>query len=204
VDDVRETDEAGQGRTEGPGPVWEIKGRAASALVFLLLIAGGALAGLVLGWAIGAGSDFSRVTGILLLPVSAVVGVLLWQLIVKIYLVSHIGRGLVKGFRQGGLDGALKAKIDPVRTHPPGTFIFVLVPLVVCLVGGILVGFTPTDRGFLSVVGLYLLTGLLYGLLQRRLVRKGYYVILQEHPDTIIKKSKREGRAKEGSVENLS
>jgi hypothetical protein len=158
---------------------WEPKSKLAGILTFIALIFVGVCVGIVLCRLMAPNSDTANFVSVMMLPISVVAGALVWQGILIVYLSFKLGGLFLKGFKKGGVKAALSQKAEGFPPYPPGTSAFVFVSVSVCLIAGVVVAFTRNAQSFLSVVGLYGFTGLAYGLLQRYLVRAGYFVAFE-------------------------
>ena len=158
---------------------WEPKSKLAGVLTFIALIFVGVCVGIALCRLMAPNSDTANFASVMMLPISVVVGALVWQGILMVYLSFKLGGSFLKGLKKGGLKTAFRQKVEGIPPFPPATSVFVLVSFIVCLIAGVVVASTPSARNFFGVVGSYVITGLAYGLLQRYLARAGYFVAFE-------------------------
>lgn len=165
--------------TEQSNNQWELKSRGAGILVFLVLIFAGALIGLLLQKLIAPDSKAANAISVAMLPISVVLGAMIWQVLIIIYIGMKIGRATLKGFKKGGIKAAFQQKIEGFPPFPPRTFVFVVVSSMICLIAGVAVAFVPEVASFFGTITLYLIIGMIYGFIQRHLVRAGYIVMFE-------------------------
>lgn len=154
-----------------------MKSMGAGIFVFTVLIFAGAFIGLLLQKFIAPDSKAANFISVAMLPISVALGALIWQGILIIYIGMKIGRATLKGYKKGGIKAAFQEKIEGFPSFPPGTFIFVVVSSMICLIAGVAVAFVPEVTSFFGTIALYLFIGIVYGFIQRHLVRAGYVVM---------------------------
>lgn len=109
--------------------------------------------------------------GLFMLPLSFLVGLVLWQGVAIIKLLFRLPFLLFR--RSQG------ARVEVVAI-PPGAAVFVPVALFFGLVGGFVIGAMPGDSGVFEATGWGGLLGGFYGVAVWQLARRGYIAFPEE------------------------
>jgi len=137
------------------------KSTIASLLILFTLLIGGGLVGEELALALAPGSGVSRLLGFLALPASCLLGFVVWA-----------GNAAFAAIWQLATGGAHPGRKP--REIPPGANGFLWSSVLTCLFVGVLTGILSKEHGVVFVSGVYVATGLVYGVLCWQLAKSGW------------------------------
>jgi hypothetical protein len=147
----------------------------AQALALLGLFAGGCLTGAGLAGWLAPDSVLASAVSVFMLPLGLTLGLAAWLGLAILSLPLLLLRRLAGRGKPAPPGAAPAGRPVPAPLQvPPGTSAFVACCLLLALVAGSVTGALASGRSFLAVLALYTVTGLLYGLLCRRLARSGH------------------------------
>lgn len=133
----------------------------ASFFILFTLFFGGGFVGEELALALAPGSGFSRLLGFLVLPASFILGFVVWAGAAAFAAIWQLAKG-----------GAHPSQKP--RDIPPGAKGFLWSSVLSCLFVGMLTGFLSKEHDAVFVTGVYVATGLVYGVLCWQLAKSGW------------------------------
>ena len=133
----------------------------ASILILFTLFFGGGFVGDELALALAPSSDLSRLLGFLALPASFILGFVVWAGTAAFAAIWQLAKG-----------GAHPGRKP--RDIPPGANGFLWSSVLSCLFVGVLTGLLSKEHGVVFVSGVYVATGLVYGVLCWQLAKSGW------------------------------
>jgi hypothetical protein len=142
-------------------------------LVILATFVGAGLLGMRLAALLAPASGLASAVSTLMLPLGVFLGLVAWLGAALLLLLPSAIRALLALLRGKRERTGQRAALDPLEV-PPGSVVFVPTCTLCGASAGVIVGLVSPHWGFFSVVGLYLVLGLLFGILCWRLARAGY------------------------------
>lgn len=159
-----------------------VRGTVATVGLLASLLFGGMAIGLAIALGPGGGSVGAIVVGFFALPLAFGLAVAAWRTVLVAWLMGGLARSLIRSRgNEERLREELGRSIDAARTSGilPGTWVFIPVCTAVGVVGGLAMAIAADGDG-VTAGGAILLGAIGYGVVLRRLARRGLLPIPEE------------------------